>query len=59
MHVLGQSAAQEVGSAKVVIVFAAVTIVAFWRVLVRLLLALLAVAIVVLVGAGAAVMLQR
>jgi hypothetical protein len=46
-------------SAKVVIVLAAVAIVAFWRVLLRLLLALIAIAFVVLLGAGAVMMLQR
>jgi hypothetical protein len=59
MHALGQSAGQEVESAKVVIVLAAVVIVAFWRVLLRLLLALIAIAFVALLGAGAVVMLQR
>jgi hypothetical protein len=59
MHALGQSAAQEVESTKVVIVLAAIAIVAFWRVLLRLLLALIAIGLVVLLGAGAVVMLQR
>jgi hypothetical protein len=59
MYAVGQSAAQEVQSAKVVIVLAAIAIVAFWRVLLRLLLALVAIGLVVLLGAGAVVMLQR
>jgi hypothetical protein len=59
MHALGQPAGQEMESAKVVIVLAAIAIVAFWRVLLRLLLALIAIAFVVLLGAGAVMMLQR
>jgi hypothetical protein len=59
MHVLGQPAGQEMESAKVLIVLAAIAIVAFWRVLLRLLLALIAIAFVVLLGAGAVMMLQR
>lgn len=41
------------------IVLAAIAIVAFWRALLRLLLALIAIGLVVLLGAGAVVMLQR
>lgn len=59
MHPLGQSAAQEVESAKVLIILAAIAFVAFWRVLLRLLLALIAIAFVALLGAGAVMMLQR
>jgi hypothetical protein len=59
MHVLAQAAAQGAGSAKVVVVFAAITIVAFWRALLRLLIALIVIGLVVLVGAGAIVVLQR
>ena len=59
MHVIGQGAAQGVESAKAAIVFVAIAVVAFWRVILRLVLALIAIALVVLVGAGAAVFLHR
>jgi energy-coupling factor transporter transmembrane protein EcfT len=59
MHVIGEGASQEIHSAKTAIVLIAFVIVAFWRVLLRLLLALVAIAVVVLVGAGAIVLLQR
>jgi hypothetical protein len=59
MLVPGQETVQEVESAKVVIVFAAIVVVAFWRAFLRLLLALIAIGFVVLIGAGVLVMLQR
>ena len=59
MHAIGEGAGQEFQSAKAAIVLIAIGIVVFWRVLLRLLLALIAIAIVVLVGAGAVVFLQR
>lgn len=59
MHVIGEGAGQEIHSAKAAIVLIAIMIVAFWRVLLRLLLAVIAIAVVVAVGAGAVVLLQR
>jgi hypothetical protein len=59
MHVIGQGAAQGVEQAKAAIVMVAIAVVAFWRVILRLVLALIAIAIVVLVGAGVVVFLQR
>ena len=52
-----QPVANEVESARVLLVLVAVGIVAFWRVILRILLAILAIAIVVVVGAGALVLL--
>jgi hypothetical protein len=59
MQAVGQVAAQGVESAKVVVVLIAVTVVAFWRVVLRLLLALIAIAIIVLIGIGVVELLQR
>jgi hypothetical protein len=59
MHVIGQGAAQGVESAKAAIVLVAIAVVAFWRVILRLLLALIAIAVVVLVGAGAEMFLHK
>jgi hypothetical protein len=59
MHIIGQAAAQQIESAKDAIVFVAIAVVAFWRFILRLILALIAIAIVVLIGAGAVVLLQR
>lgn len=53
-----QGTAQEVESARAALVLIAVGIVVFWRVIVRVLLAIIAVAIVVTVGAGVLVLLQ-
>ena len=59
MHGIGEGTGQELQSAKAAIVLIAIGIVAFWRALLRLLLALIAIAIVVLVGAGAVLFLQK
>jgi hypothetical protein len=59
MHVIGEGAAQEVQTAKAAIVIIAIGIVVFWRVLLRLLLALIAIVILVVVGTGAFVLLQK
>lgn len=50
--------AQEVENARVALMLVAVGIVVFWRLVVRVLLAIIAVAVVVTVGAGALVLLQ-
>jgi O-antigen ligase len=52
-------AAQEVESAKAAIVLIAAVLVVFWRLVLRILLAIIAIAIVVLVGSGALVVLQN
>jgi hypothetical protein len=52
MHVIAQGAVQAADAARVVLVFLAIIVVAFWRVLLRLVLALIAVAVLVAVGAG-------
>jgi hypothetical protein len=59
MHVIGEVAGQQIQGANAALVLIAVVIVAFWRVLLRLLAALIAIAFVVLVGAGAIVLLHR
>ena len=52
MHILGQGAAQAVGSIRLVVVLLAIAVVAFWRVVLRLMLALVTVVILVAVGYG-------
>jgi hypothetical protein len=59
MHIIGQAIAPGVESAKTTIVIVAIALVAFWRVILRLVLALIAIAIIVVIGAGAVVLLQR
>ncbi len=51
MHVLA-AGAQAAESAKAAIIMIAVVVVAFWRVIARLVLALIAIAILVTLGAG-------
>jgi hypothetical protein len=58
MHVIGELAGQQIPGANPALVLIAIVIVAFWRVLLRLLLALIAIAIVVLVGAGVVTLLH-
>ncbi len=53
-----QGTAQEVENARVALALIAVGIVVFWRVVLRVLLAIIAIAVVVTVGAGALVLLQ-
>ena len=59
MHVIAEFAGQQIPGANAALVLIAIVIVAFWRVLLRLLLALIAVAIVVLVGTGAITLLHK
>ena len=49
---------QEVENARAALVLIAMGIVVFWRVVVRVLLAIIAVAVVVTIGAGVLVLLQ-
>jgi hypothetical protein len=52
MHVIAQGPVQAADAVRVVLVFLAIAVVAFWRVLLRLVLALIAVAVLVAVGTG-------
>jgi hypothetical protein len=52
MHVIAQAPLETAGAARVVLVFLAIVVVAFWRVLLRLVLALIAVAVLVAVATG-------
>jgi hypothetical protein len=51
-------AAQEVESARIAIVLIAAVLVVFWRLVLRVLLAIIVIAVMVLVGSGAIVLLQ-
>jgi hypothetical protein len=53
MHVIAQGAAQAAESVRVVLVLAAIALVAFWKVVLRLLIAIIVIAIVVAAGSGA------
>jgi hypothetical protein len=52
MHVIAQAPLAAADAARIVLVFVAIAVVAFWRVLFRLVLALIAVAVLVAVGTG-------
>jgi hypothetical protein len=52
MHVIAQGSAQAADAVRVVLVFFAIAVVAFWRVLLRLVLALIAVVVLVALGTG-------
>lgn len=52
MHVIAQEPLAAADAARVVLVFLAIVVVAFWRVLLRLVLALIAVAVLVAVATG-------
>jgi hypothetical protein len=52
MHVIAQGPLAAADAARAVVVFLAIAVVAFWRVLLRLVLALIAVAVLVAVGTG-------
>jgi hypothetical protein len=58
MHVVAESAAQAAESAKVIVVLSAIALVAFWRVILRLVLVLIAIAILIVVGSGVAVLMH-
>lgn len=55
---IAQGGAPEIAAAERLIVMIAIFVVAFWRVLLRLLAALIAIAFVVLVGTGIAVIMH-
>jgi hypothetical protein len=52
MHVIAQGPLEAADAVRVVLVFLAIAVVAFWRVLLRLVLALIAVAVLVAVATG-------
>jgi hypothetical protein len=52
MHVIAQGPLEAASAARVVLVFLAIVVVAFWRVVLRLVLALIAVAVLIAVGTG-------
>jgi hypothetical protein len=52
MHAIAAGGAQAAESAKVIIVLVAVMLVAFWRAIARIVLALIAIAILVTLGTG-------
>jgi hypothetical protein len=52
MHVVAQGPLEAADAVRVVLVFLAIGVVAFWRVLLRLVLALIAVAVLVAVATG-------
>jgi hypothetical protein len=52
MHVIAQGGAPGIQSAEVVLVLAAIGMVVFWKAVVKLVLALVAIAILVAVGSG-------
>jgi hypothetical protein len=54
MHVLAEAAGQAAEGVRVLIILAVIAVVAFWQVLLRLLVAVIAIAILIAVGAGAA-----
>lgn len=52
MHVIAQEPLAAADAARVVLVFVAIIVVAFWRALLRLVLAMIAVAVLVAVATG-------
>lgn len=59
MHAIAWGDAQHAESAKLAVIMIAVFVVAFWKALLRLLVALVAIAFVVVVGAGVVMLTQR
>jgi uncharacterized membrane protein len=58
MHAIAAGGAQAAESAKVTIVFIAIVIVTFWRVILRLVVALIAIAVLVGVGIVVAMLMH-
>ena len=52
MHIIAQGGAQGVQSADMALIFIAIVIVVFWRAVLRLVFAVLAIAILVAIGSG-------
>jgi hypothetical protein len=59
MLAIAQETVRQADTAKTAVVMIAIVVVAFWKVLLRLLFALIAIAFVVLVGAGVVLLAQR
>ncbi len=59
MHAIAQGYAQQAESAKLAVIMIAVFVVAFWKALLRLLIALVAIAFVLVVTAGVVMLMQR
>jgi hypothetical protein len=59
MQAIALGDAQHVESAKLAVIMVAVFVVTFWKALLRLLVALVAIAFVVVVGAGVVMLMQR
>jgi len=58
MFGIAQAGAPEIAAAERLMVVIAILVVAFWKVLLRLLIALIAIVFVVLVGTGVAVVMH-
>lgn len=59
MLAFAQVTAQQAEQAKAAVIVIAFVVVAFWKVLLRLLIALIAFAFLVVVGAGVVMLMQR
>ena len=59
MLAAAQETVRQAETAKTAVIMIAIVVVAFWKVLLRLLVALIAIAFVVLVGAGVVLLAQR
>lgn len=59
MLAVAQETVRQAETAKTAVIMIAIVVVAFWKVLLRLLVALIAIAFVVLVGAGVVLLAQR
>lgn len=59
MLAIAQETVRQAETVKTAVVMIAIVVVAFWKVLLRLLFALIAIAFVVLVGAGVVLLAQR
>jgi len=58
MYVVNQSVVHEIQSARMALVLIGIVVVVFWRAVLRILLAIVAIAIVVLVGSGVVILLN-
>jgi len=58
MYVVNQSVAHEIQSARMALVLIGIVVVVFWRAVLRILLAIVAIAVVVLVGSGVVILLN-
>ena len=58
MYVVNQSVVHEIQSARMALVLIGIVVVVFWRAVLRILLAIVAIAVVVLVGSGVVILLN-